>query len=303
MVFRYTLPLWIAAAAAFFFSNVSAFAATLLVSNWVTDTIDRIDNLGRRSVFASGLNEPRGLVFDGSGLLYVANSSADEILRFTPDGTRTVFATELLDGPRGLAFDEEGILFAANGVSNTVVKISPAGDVSLFASTNLSNPRGVAFDLDGNLFVANSGNNTLLQLAPDGTATVITSPLFNVPYGLLFDSAGSLYVSNFGSDSILKRNSDGTFSTYISTQLADPYGMVFDETGTLFVANLVTGIQKFSSTGSYIGLHTSATSPTFLVSMPVPEPGTSLSCFVAGVLLMSPRRARDSRTARRSFRR
>jgi hypothetical protein len=296
MAFRIVPPLWIAAAA-LIFSSFPACGATLLVSNYITDSIERIDNLGRRSVFASGLNEPRGLVFDDSGLLYVANSNADEILTFTPDGTRTVFATELLDGPRGLAFDEEGILFAANGVSNTVVKISPAGDVSLFASTNLSNPRGLAFDLDGNLFVANSGNNTLLQLAPDGTATVITSPLFNVPYGLVFDSAGTLYVSNFSGNSILKRNADGTFSTYISAPLSNPYGMVFDEAGTLFVANLSSGtIQKFSATGSYLGPLSTAPSsgPTFLVSVPVPEPGTSLSCLVAGVLLMSPRRARDS---------
>ena len=298
MVFRLIPHLWIAAVAALFLSNVSACAVTLLVSNWATDSIDRIDDRGRKFVFAPGLNEPRGLVFDAAGLLYVATSGGDQILRFTPDGTRTVFASELLDGPRGLAFDAEGILFAANGVSNTVVKISPAGDVSLFASTNLSSPRGLAFDLDGNLFVANSGNNTILQLAPDGTATVISSPLFNAPYGLIFDSSGSLYVSNFSGNSILKRNADGTFAPYITRELSSPYGMAFGEAGTLYVANLVTGIQEFSATGSYLGLHASDTSPTFLVSVPVPEPGTSLFCLVAGMLLILPRRARDPRTAR-----
>ena len=84
--------------------------------------------------------------------------------RFAPDGTESIFATELLNGPRGLAFDAAGTLFVSNGVSNTVVKISPLGDVSLFAAgTFLSSPRGLAFDGQGNLFVANSGNNTILN--------------------------------------------------------------------------------------------------------------------------------------------
>src|SRR5262245_9266320 len=110
MVSRLAPPLWFVAAAALCFSSVSAFAATLLVSNWANDSIDRVDAFGRRTVFAPGLQDPRRLIFDDSGVLYVANSAANQILTFTPNGARTVFATQLLSGPRGLAFNEEGIL-------------------------------------------------------------------------------------------------------------------------------------------------------------------------------------------------
>jgi len=286
--------------AVLFCSHFPLCGAVLFVSNYITNTIDRVDEGGRRSVFASGLNQPRGLVFDDSGLLYAANSSSNQILRFAPDGTESIFATELLNGPRGLAFDDAGTLFVTNGIGNTVVTISPLGDVSLFAGGSfLSSPRGLAFDAQGNLFVANSGNNTILKLAIDGTRTVLTSTLLSTPYGLVFDSAGTLYVSNL-SGSVVKWNADGTFTSFISTQLASPYGMVFDEAGTLFAANLGSGlIQEFSAAGRFLGTYSSApnTGPTFLVSGPAaPEPGTALACLAGAALLVSLRRAGGQRS-------
>jgi len=49
-----------------------------------------------KSAFAAGLTYPRGLAFDRSGNLFVADvdgaSGPGEILKFTPDGNRSVFA-------------------------------------------------------------------------------------------------------------------------------------------------------------------------------------------------------------------
>jgi len=50
---------------------------------------------GLGTLFVTGLNDPRGLAFDRSGNLFVAEinqSGPGDILKLTPDGVMTVFA-------------------------------------------------------------------------------------------------------------------------------------------------------------------------------------------------------------------
>jgi hypothetical protein len=55
--------------------------------------------MGVKTTFATGLTTPRGLAFDSSGNLFVAEAGLPEtnvigdILKFFPDGTHTVFAS------------------------------------------------------------------------------------------------------------------------------------------------------------------------------------------------------------------
>jgi glucose/arabinose dehydrogenase len=53
-------------------------------------------------VFASGLANPRGLAFDSSGNLYVANSFDGTVEEFNSNGTGTVFASGM-GRPSGIA--------------------------------------------------------------------------------------------------------------------------------------------------------------------------------------------------------
>jgi DNA-binding beta-propeller fold protein YncE len=60
--------------------------------------------------------QPTGIIFDDAGNLYVCSDNDPEssILKFTPDGTGSVFANSGLDGPHGLAFDDAGNLYVEN---------------------------------------------------------------------------------------------------------------------------------------------------------------------------------------------
>lgn len=84
------------------------------------------------------------LAFDGSGNLFVANTSSNRIDKFTPAGSKTSFAANL-DEPYGLAFDGAGNLFEADFDSGNILKFTPDATKSIFAS-GLTQPMALAFE-------------------------------------------------------------------------------------------------------------------------------------------------------------
>src|SRR5439155_475104 len=110
---------------------------------------------------------PYGLAFDGSGNLFEADFSSGAIVKFTPDGTESTFASGL-NTPIGLAFDSSSNLFEADQGSGTIFMFTPAGTKSTFAS-GLSGPSGLAFrtstvhlsNISTRLLVQ-TGNNVLI---------------------------------------------------------------------------------------------------------------------------------------------
>jgi hypothetical protein len=80
------------------------------------------------------------LAFDRLGNLFVSTESGgqepDTILKFTPTGVKSTFATGL-NFPRGLAFDNAGNLFVAEIAvppPGDILKFTPGGKKSVFAS-------------------------------------------------------------------------------------------------------------------------------------------------------------------------
>ena len=76
---------------------------------------------------------PFGLAFNTSGDLFVSNYGPSTIYEFTPNGTRSTFASGL-SGPLGLAFDSSGNLFEADSGSGNIYEYTPNGTRSTFAS-------------------------------------------------------------------------------------------------------------------------------------------------------------------------
>jgi sugar lactone lactonase YvrE len=129
-------------------------AGNLYVPCNVCRTIYKFTPDGTRSVFVrpSAFTHdqgPLGLAFDGFGNLFVSTTNG-AILKFTPEGVESTFATGLND-PLGLAFDRAGNLFVTEG-GNTppgdILKFTPDGVGTVFAAVSTgvnSGPEFLAF--------------------------------------------------------------------------------------------------------------------------------------------------------------
>jgi sugar lactone lactonase YvrE len=168
----------------------------------LASTIYKFTPGGVQSTFGSVPGQAFGLAFNAAGNLYAGNGGAigPGIYKFSPDGTRTMFADLSAfppnNGPIDFAFDRFGNLFVStesglvNDPSNVVLKFTPDGVGSTFAA-NLDNyPRGLAFNKGRQLFLAEVGEEPnpprtpgdILTFAPDGTRTVFAvmpSPAVN----------------------------------------------------------------------------------------------------------------------------
>jgi len=141
-------------------------------------TIYKITPRGVLSTFGSLPGQGLGLAFDKLGNLLAADFSDQTIYKFTPDGTRTVFAGpsafQTDGGPVGLAFDALGNLFASEGHDPTVRILKFTNGVESEFATGVQT-RGLAFDKAGNLFGADLTAGEILRFTSDGSETVFAS--------------------------------------------------------------------------------------------------------------------------------
>jgi trimeric autotransporter adhesin len=198
-----------------------------------------------------------GISVDSTGNLYIADGSANKILKVSPDGMISTVAgngtsgfagnggpatSAELNGPKGVAVDSAGNLYIADTGNNTIRKVTPAGvivavagngtqgcrgDFGPAALAELYGPNGVAVDSAGNLFIADTGNNRIRKVTPAGVIMTI---------------AGN-GTQGFGGDGGLATNAS----------LRGPTSVAFDSAGNLYIADAgnnrirkVTPIEVFS---------------------------------------------------------
>ncbi len=196
---------------------------------------------GVGTIFGFTKAQAGGLALDAAGNLYVADSSKHSVFKYTPDGTKSIFATGLY--PLGLCFDPEGNLFVSTGAitdtksRSSILKFTPDGKRSTFA-TGISSV-GMAFDRAGNLFVS-QGDSIFKFTAKGVKSTFVTSKRAEF-IELAVDEAGNLFVvgNQIVGQAILGRSiftmtPDGKESTFVAG-LEEPGGLTVDATGNVYV--------------------------------------------------------------------
>ena len=234
-------------------------------------TILRFTTVGATpATVATGLSNPKGIVFDGLGHFYVADAGRGAILLYTlPGGQGTTYVSGL-NSPVGLAFDIAGSLYVGESASGNVIKFAKDGARTTFA-TGLGAPSGMAFDNSGNFFVADFNGGKIYKFTPAGTQTTFATGL-NLPAGLAVDSAGNLFAADSGTGTIFKFAPDGTKSTFV-TGLQSPFGLAFEANGNLIVADNEEGSTlRYSPTGGRTVIFSSDfNTPQFVAIEPAPH--------------------------------
>ena len=171
--------------------------------------ISRIDENGKVTVFAKGMDDPKGLAMIGNKL-YVADKT--RILEVTSNGNWQVYAAE------------SSFPFTPQFLNDLVA------------------------DQNGNLYVSDSGNlksgGSIYKIAPDGVVSVIvdaSNPNIKAPNGLLIDDRKHLLTVDFATGVLYRVN----IATSKVTKLADGFGggdgIIRTPKGTIYISDWKNG--------------------------------------------------------------
>jgi sugar lactone lactonase YvrE len=232
----------------------------------------------------ASFSNPKGLVFDGNGHLYVADAGKNAIIVLTVPYTGGNNYLTNLNSPTGVAFDQLGNLYVSEAGSGDILKFAPDKTKTTFAAATGASA-GLAFDKDGNLFSADFNGGKIYKFSPDGATKTTFASGLSFPAGLAFDVAGNLFEADSESGTINKFAPDGT-KTSFATGVGRPFGVAFDLNGNLIVADNENGATlRFSPTGTKTTIFSSDfNTPQFVAVEPAQHSLLNLSTrgFVQG---------------------
>ena len=153
---------------------------------------------------AAQLDRPFGVAVDGSGTIYISDTSNQRVRRVNNLGTITTIAGNggrgyggndgepavrvSVSWPRGLAVDGAGNVYIAASGDSRILRVDSSGIITTVAGTGeeaysgdggpavdagLYNPQDVAVDGAGNLYIPDGSNHRVRRVDASGTITTI----------------------------------------------------------------------------------------------------------------------------------
>jgi uncharacterized protein (TIGR03437 family) len=183
---------------------------------------------------SANITDVHGIAVDGSGNIYISDTSSCRIRRIDNPATNTApnistFVGKTttpfcgansgspLTSPGALAFDAKGNLYVADYGTSSVYMVTSGGTITTFAGTGvygntgdggsaskatLAYPTAMTFDAAGNLYISDVGNTNIRKVDTSGNITTAATNI--TAKGLAIDSAGSFYFVDGVSSTVRK---------------------------------------------------------------------------------------------------
>jgi gluconolactonase len=188
--------------------------------------ITMIDKSGKRSVFASGLNDPKGLAVIGINV-YVADKT--KVLKISPDGSATVFAAatafpatpqflnDLEADPQGNLYVSDSGDIMGTGKGGAIYKLDATGKVTLLIDgkqdARVMAPNGLLADDTGNVLIYVDFTSGILYSYNQKTKALTNiAEGFGGGDGVVHHSNGSMFVSDWKNGKVFSVSTKGDVS-------------------------------------------------------------------------------------------
>jgi sugar lactone lactonase YvrE len=188
------------------------------------------------TVFATGLDGPRGLLFGRTGELYVAEQNGGTIARVGPNGDVKRIASGF-SSPHDMAIDGEGNLYVADSGNDRIARISPAGQVTTYID-KVPTPVDLDFNPQGELLVCELYRGEVVSFKGGKAGRVVAKGL-SWPHGLAFGKSGETYINENTGNRIDRVDSSGKLRRFADVER--PVGLAFGQSGDLYVAQPQVG--------------------------------------------------------------
>jgi glucose/arabinose dehydrogenase len=205
-----------------------------------------VDKAGNAVPFATGLDDPRGMVFRQKDLFVTDNK---RVWRIDEKGKAVVFAAKeafptephLL---KDIAVDENGILYVCDsgdqkGHGGAVYRIDPRGTVKLIADTrtipSLKTPCGLVLDGVSHLLLLDSATGELLRVRIVSGTAIKISDGFEGGEGLAWDWFGQLFITSSTQGKVWGISRPGQKPVLVTSGFQAPADLCLDPTGKLLL--------------------------------------------------------------------